>query len=190
MSTVVFKVERSLDRVQIRLTVVRHAEGGAAVVGQRRLSHRHTLARQHALVDDHVAVEQHGVALHDGHVLDGDEIARYEVLARYVLFVEARLAGGVAAEDCLTGGGVDDVAEGALVHADRVERVGDGDDGEEDDAAGVVVVVVVEPEGAGEHLEDVEGREDLAEKHDKERREVDADGVFAVEVSSGQIELG
>jgi len=109
------------------------------------------------------------------------------VLAGYVLFVEARLAGGVAAEDGLTGGGVDDVAEGALIHADRVERVGDGDDGEEDDAAGVVVVVVVEPEGAGEHLEDVEGREDLAEKHDEEWREVDADGVFAVEVSSGQI---
>lgn len=75
---------------------------------------------------------------------------------------------------------MDDVSERALVVADREERGSDGDRGDEDDARGVVDVVVVEPQGTREHLKDVEGREDLAEEHDEDGRQMDADRVLTV----------
>ena len=73
--------------------------------------------------------------------------------------------------------------------ADGVEAVGDGDGRDEDDAGGVVVVVVVVPEGAREHLEDVEGREDLAEEHDEDGRQVDADRVLAEQFAAVRLQL-
>ncbi len=73
--------------------------------------------------------------------------------------------------------------------ADGVEAVGDGDGRDEDDAGGVVVVVVVVPEGAREHLEDVEGREDLAEEHDEDGRQVDADRVLAEQFAAVWVQV-